>query len=196
MRTRRGPWASGTQKHSEAGDGRPVDRGAWTANTVKRPRQQPAHPQYANYWAPLTRRRHIPPHSAQPGTPTTGLRERGNDTSKSTGRSGRQNAAPRRNMRRGERVTVQGGGPVPRWCVAPPAPEAPGGGVPLCCGPRWVRAEGGGRRGYRWCPPPPCPTPHAPRRGGGRPPPRDGLRWSTDAGRPGPRRSVLWAARR
>ena len=43
-----------------------------------------------------------------PGTPTTGLRERGNDTSRSTGRSGRQNAATRRNMRRGERVTVQG----------------------------------------------------------------------------------------
>ena len=42
------------------------------------------------------------------GTPTTGIRERGNDTSKSTGRSGRQNAATRRNMRREERVTVQG----------------------------------------------------------------------------------------
>ena len=59
-----GTWAA--QKHSEAGYGRPVDRGAWTAKTVKRPRQQPAHPQYANYWAPLTRKRHIPPHSAQP----------------------------------------------------------------------------------------------------------------------------------
>ena len=31
-----------------------------------RPRQQPAHPQYANYWAPLTRKRHTMPHSAQP----------------------------------------------------------------------------------------------------------------------------------
>ena len=41
-------------------------------------------------------------------TPTTGLRERGNDTSKSTGRSGRQNAATRHYMRREERVTVQG----------------------------------------------------------------------------------------
>ena len=41
-----------------------------------------------------------------PNTPTTGLRERGHDTSRSTGRSGRQNAAPRRNMRREERVTV------------------------------------------------------------------------------------------
>ena len=30
------------------------------------PRQQPAHPQYANYWAPLTRKRHAMPHSAQP----------------------------------------------------------------------------------------------------------------------------------
>ena len=59
-----GTWAS--QKHSEAGYGRPVDRDVWTAKTVKRPRQQPAHPQYANYWAPLTPKRHIPPHSAQP----------------------------------------------------------------------------------------------------------------------------------
>ena len=59
-----GTWAS--QKHSEAGDGQPVDRGVWTAKTVKRPRQQPAHPQYANYWAPLTRKRHTMPHSAQP----------------------------------------------------------------------------------------------------------------------------------
>ena len=58
-----GTWAA--QKHSEAGDGRPVDRGVWTAKTVKRPWQQPAHPQYANYWAPLTRKRHTMPHSAQ-----------------------------------------------------------------------------------------------------------------------------------
>ena len=58
-----GTWAA--QKHSEAGYGRPMDRGVWTAKTVKRPRQQPAHPQYANYWAPLTRKRHTMPHSAQ-----------------------------------------------------------------------------------------------------------------------------------
>ena len=62
-----GTWAA--QKHSKAGYGRPVDRGVWTAKTVKRPRQQPAHPQYANYWAnywaPLTRKRHTMPHSAQ-----------------------------------------------------------------------------------------------------------------------------------
>ena len=42
------------------------------------------------------------------GGGATGLRERGNDTSKSTGRSGRQKAATQRNMRREERVTVQG----------------------------------------------------------------------------------------
>ena len=59
-----GTWAA--QKHREAGYGRPVDRSVWTAKTVKRPRQQPAHPQYANYWAPLTRKRHTMPHSAQP----------------------------------------------------------------------------------------------------------------------------------
>ena len=61
-----GTWASRTQKHSEAGYGRPVDRGAWTANIVKQPRQQPAQPQYANYWVPLTRKGHTMPHPAQP----------------------------------------------------------------------------------------------------------------------------------
>ena len=52
-------------------------------------------------------RQTTPATSTSPGTPTTGLRER-NDTSRNTGRSGQQNAAPRRNMRRAERVTVQG----------------------------------------------------------------------------------------
>ena len=61
-----GTRASRTQKHSEAGYGGPVDGGAWTTKAVKRPRQQPAHPQYANYWAPLTCKRHILPHPAQP----------------------------------------------------------------------------------------------------------------------------------
>ena len=61
-----GTWASCTQKHSEAGYRRPVDRDAWTAETVKRPWQQPARPQYANYGAPLMCKRHTMPHSAQP----------------------------------------------------------------------------------------------------------------------------------
>ena len=46
--------------------------------------------------------------STTPSAPTTGLRYRGNDTTRNTGRSGRQNAVTRRNMRREERVTVQG----------------------------------------------------------------------------------------
>ena len=58
-----------------------------------------------------------------PGTPTTVLRECGNDT------SGRQNAATRRNMRRGERVTVQG--PVKRQ-HNPTACHRGGGGYLLC----------------------------------------------------------------
>ena len=33
-----GTWATQTQKHSEAGYGRPVDKGAWIAKTLKRPR--------------------------------------------------------------------------------------------------------------------------------------------------------------
>ena len=46
--------------------------------------------------------------STAPGTPTTGLSERGNDTGRSTGRSGQQNTVTQRNMRREDRVTAQG----------------------------------------------------------------------------------------
>ena len=60
-----GTWASRTRKRSKAGCGRPEDGGVGTAKTVKLPPQQLAQPQYANYWAPLTRKRHILPHSAQ-----------------------------------------------------------------------------------------------------------------------------------
>ena len=131
-----GTWASRTQKHSEAGHRRPVDRGAWTAKTVKRPRQQPAHPQYANYWAPLTRKRHPLPHSAQPQhtnhwAPRTRKRhqrehrpqpptERSDPTQHAKGRTGdrlgpRKGATTRRNVTRGGGVRAprrrgQGGG--------------------------------------------------------------------------------------
>ena len=57
------PCAHALVRAAEGGGG---GRGVWTAKTVKRPWQQPAHPQHANYWAPLTRRRHTMPHSAQP----------------------------------------------------------------------------------------------------------------------------------
>ena len=61
-------------------------------------------PTTGRHWRANGTSRHIQ-HS--PGTPTTGLCKCRKDTSKSTGRSGRQKAATRRNMRREERVTVQ-----------------------------------------------------------------------------------------
>ena len=61
-----GTGASRARKRGEAGCGRPKDGGVWTAKTVKQPPQQPAQAQYANYWAPLTRKRHILPCPAQP----------------------------------------------------------------------------------------------------------------------------------
>ena len=131
-----GTWAA--QKHSEAGYGRPVDRGVWTAKTVKRPRQQPAHPQYANYWAPLTRKRHTMPHSAQsqhtnywaprtrkrhqqehrPQRPT----ESSDPTQHAKGRTGdrpgpRKGATTRRNVTQG----VQGQQPPAEWNACPQA---------------------------------------------------------------------------
>ena len=133
-----GTWASRTQNHSEAGYGRPVDRGAWTAKTVKRPRQQPAHPQYANYWAPLTRKRHTMPHSSQPQhtnywAPRMRKRhqqehrpqrqtEHSDRTQHAKGRTGdcpgpRKETATRRNVTRGD-----GGGVVTqryRWSFRP-----------------------------------------------------------------------------
>ena len=90
------------------GYGRPVDRGVWTAKTVKRPgnNQHILNTQIiGRRWRANSTPCHIQ-HS--PNTPTTGLRERGNKTSKITGRSSRQKAATRHNMRREERVTVQG----------------------------------------------------------------------------------------
>ena len=88
------------------------------------PRQQPAHPQYANYWAPLTRKRHTIPHSAQPRhtnywAPRTWKRhqqehrpqrptERSDPTQHAKGRPGdcpgpRKGATTRRNVTQGGR---------------------------------------------------------------------------------------------
>ena len=107
------------------GGGGAVDRGVWTAKTVKRPRQQPAHPQYANYWAPLTRKRHIPPHPAQPrhtndGAPRTRKRhqqehrpqrptESSDPTQHAKGRTG-DCAGPRKGTSTRRNVTQGGGG--------------------------------------------------------------------------------------
>ena len=116
-----GTWASRTQNHSEAGYGRPVDRGAWTAKTVKRP----AHPQNANYWAPLTCKRHTMPHSAQPQrtnywAPRTRKRhqqehrpqrptERSDPTQHAKGRAG-DRPGPRKGTTTRRNVTPGGGG--------------------------------------------------------------------------------------
>ena len=139
-----GTWASRTQKHSEAGYGRPVDRGAWTAKTVKRPRQQPGHPQYANYWALLTRKRHIPPHPAQsqhanywaprtrkrhqqehrPQRPT----ERSDPTQHAKGRTG-DCPGPRKGATTRWNVTQGGGGePWLRCCLGVPSLQGGHGG--------------------------------------------------------------------
>ena len=118
-----------------------VDRGVWTAKTVKQPRQQPAHPQYANYWAPLTHKRHILPHSAQPQhtnywAPRTRKRhqqehrpqrptERSDPTQHAKGRTGdcpgpRKGATTRRNV-------TQGGHPCDRPVRAELAGDQPTG---------------------------------------------------------------------
>ena len=114
-----GTWPSHTQKHSKAGYGRPVDRGVWTAKTVKRPRQRPAHPQYANYWAVLTCKQHTMPHSAQPQhtnywAPRTRKRrptQSSNPTQHAKGRMGdcpgpRKGTTTRRNVTQGVGVAV------------------------------------------------------------------------------------------
>ena len=62
----RAPGPHAHRNTARQGYGRPVDRGARTAKTVKRPWQQPAHPQYGDYWALLRCKRHTMPHSAQP----------------------------------------------------------------------------------------------------------------------------------
>ena len=122
--TRGGTWASRIQNYSKAGYERPVDRGAWTTKTVKRPRQQPAHTQYANYWAPLTRKRHTMPHSAQPQhtkywAPRTRKRHQQE-----------QKAATRRNMRReGPRK-----GTTTRWSVTQGGYFIAGGDLPSQAG--------------------------------------------------------------
>ena len=95
--------------------------------------QQPAHPQYANYWAPLTRKRHILPHSAQPQytkywAPRTRKRhqqehrpqrltESSNPMQHAKGRTG-DRPGPRKETTTRRNVTQGGGGGG--WSVAAP----------------------------------------------------------------------------
>ena len=95
------------------------------------PRNNQHNPQYANYWAPLTQKRHIPPHSAQPRhtndwAPRTRKRhqqehrpqrptERSDPTQHAKGRPGdcpgpRKGATTRRNVTQGG-----GGGGLRGW---------------------------------------------------------------------------------
>ena len=90
--------------------------------------ERPAHPQYANYWAPLTRKRHTMPHSAQPQhtnywAPRTWKRhqqehrpqrppESSDPTQHAKGRTGdrpgpRKGATTRRNVTQGAGVGVK-----------------------------------------------------------------------------------------
>ena len=155
-------WVGGCVSENPGGGGRPVDRGVWTAKTVKRPRQQPAHPQYANYWAPLTRKRHTMPHSAQsqhtnywaprtrkghqqehrPQRPT----ESSDPTQHAKGRTGdrpgpRKGATTRRNVTQGGNLT-----PGPTVSLSKGLPEVPWGAfvrsMPWNCPPH-LTALGG-----------------------------------------------------
>ena len=107
-----------------------MDRDAWTAKPVKRPRQQPPHPQYAIYWAPLMHKRHTIPHSAQPQhtnywAPRTRKRhqqehrpqrptERSAPTQHAKGRTG-DCPGPRKGTATQRNVTQGGGGAAWRW---------------------------------------------------------------------------------
>ena len=115
------------------------------------PPQQPAQPQYANYWAPLTRKPHTPPHPAQPQhtnhwAPRTRKRhqqehrpqrptESSDPTQHAKGRTGdgpgpRKETTTRRNVTQGggggmgvlERPCTVGGGGLPPWIPNPPHP--------------------------------------------------------------------------
>ena len=113
----------------------------WIGGGVKRPPQQPTQPQYADYWAPLTHKRHILPHPAQPRhtnhwAPQTRQRHRQEHrpqrptessdlTQHAKGRTG-DCPGPRKETRTRRNVT-QGGAPCvvpsmhcPEWKDRPP----------------------------------------------------------------------------
>ena len=89
--------------------GEPKLSSVWLSANLRHEYLEGREPQYANYWAPLTRKRKPCHIQHSPGTPTTGLRERGNDTSRSTGRSGRQNTAADRTQRRNAKCEGKNG---------------------------------------------------------------------------------------
>ena len=69
-------WTAGTTRggagpHAHGNTARQVVDGLRTEvwGQQQQSNEQPAQPQHANYWAPLTRKRHILPHPAQPQHP-------------------------------------------------------------------------------------------------------------------------------
>ena len=167
--------AEGGQRGGGGGTGAPFGASRVCPRTASGPdewggggRQQPAHPQYANYWAPLTRKRHIPPRPAQPqhtneGAPRTRKRhqqehrpqrptESSDPTQQAKGRMGdcpgpRKGATTRRHVTRGGAV----GGAGSRAPFNSSAPLHWGCGVVGGGGP-----AGRGREG-----PSPAPGPHS-----------------------------------
>ena len=135
--------------------------GLWTeACGPQKQSNDPGNPQYANYWAPLTRKRHTMPHPAQPQhtnywAPRTRKRhpqehrpqrptESSDPTQQAKGRTGdcpgpRKGATTRRNVTQGGGT----GGHTPR----PPGPLTSGTadgdrGLPLGLRPAFGRCEG------------------------------------------------------
>ena len=125
-----GTRASHTRKHREAGCGWPEDGGVGTAKTVKEPPQQAAQPPVRQLLG-RTRKRHIPPHSAQPRhtnywAPRTRKRhqqehrpqrptERSDPTQHAKGRTG-DCPGPRKEPTTGRNVT-RGGTSPPFQCT-------------------------------------------------------------------------------
>ena len=120
-----GPHARGNV--SETCGGRPERGGEWAAKTANRPLQQRAQPPVRQLLGPA------------------------NDTTRNTGRSGRQNAVTRHRTRREERMTVQGpvkkpqpGGMSQRGRPPPTEQQKPES--------TWARRRaGGGHRGCSSC---------------------------------------------
>ena len=102
-----GPHAHGNAARQVVDDRRAEVRGQQKQS--KRPPQQPAQPPVRQLLGTAdAQTAHPAASSTAPAHQLLGSANAKNDTSRSTGRSGRQNAATRRNMRREERVTVQG----------------------------------------------------------------------------------------
>ena len=130
--------------HAHRNAARQATDGLWTEVCGQQKQSNDPHnnqhnPQYANYWAPLTRKRHIPPHSAQPQhtdhwAPRTRKRhqqehrpqrptERSDPTQHAKGRRG-DCSGPRKGTTTRRSVTRGGGGATAgvcgRGCRAPP----------------------------------------------------------------------------